>query len=65
MQLEIGVKIKTARQNAGFSQEQVAEALGVSRQTISNWENDEAIPCQSKCKKGASAHTLDGAARVR
>ncbi len=28
-------------------------------------EMDEAIPCQSKCKKGASAHTLDGAARVR
>lgn len=28
-------------------------------------EMDEAIPRQSKCKKGASAHTLDGAARVR
>ena len=44
MELEIGVKIKTARQNAGFSQEQVAEALGVSRQTISNWENEKTYP---------------------
>lgn len=44
MELEIGVKIKTARQDAGFSQEQVAEALGVSRQTISNWENEKTYP---------------------
>lgn len=37
--MDIGSKIKEARMNASFTQEQVAEALGVSRQTISNWEN--------------------------
>lgn len=37
--MEIGTRIKKARLNAGFTQEQSAETLGVSRQTISNWEN--------------------------
>ena len=32
----IGSKIKNARLNANFTQEQVAEVLGVSRQTVSN-----------------------------
>ena len=38
--MDIGSKIKQARINADLTQEQAAEALGVSRQTISNWEND-------------------------
>lgn len=36
--MEIGSKIKNARIQANFTQEQVADALSVSRQTISNWE---------------------------
>ena len=38
--MDIGAKIKTARIQSGLTQEQAAEALGVSRQTISNWENE-------------------------
>ena len=37
--MEIGTIIRKARNEAKLSQEQAAEALGVSRQTISNWEN--------------------------
>lgn len=37
--MEIGTIIRNARNEAELSQEQAAEALGVSRQTISNWEN--------------------------
>ena len=37
--MEIGSKIKIARNKAGYTQERAAEALGVSRQTVSNWEN--------------------------
>lgn len=33
--MEIGSKIKNARIQANFTQEQVADALSVSRQTIS------------------------------
>lgn len=42
--MEIGTKIKNARTRAGLTQETVAEALGVSRQTISNWENGKFYP---------------------
>ena len=44
MLLEIGAKIKAARQNADLTQEQAAEYLGVTRQTISNWENEKTYP---------------------
>ena len=39
--MEIGAKIKEARTRTGLTQEQAAEALGVSRKTISNWENEK------------------------
>ncbi|MCD7844141.1 MAG: helix-turn-helix domain-containing protein [Clostridiales bacterium] len=42
--MDIGLKIKNARINANLTQEQVAEAIGVSRQTISNWENEKTYP---------------------
>jgi len=42
--MDIGIKIKDARIAAQLTQEQVAEALGVSRQTMSNWENNKTYP---------------------
>lgn len=42
--MDIGTKIKDARVVAKLTQEQVADALGVSRQTISNWENGKTYP---------------------
>lgn len=36
-----GEKIYTLREKNGLSQEELAEKLEVSRQTISNWENDK------------------------
>ena len=42
--MNIGTKIKDARIAAHLTQEQVAQALGVSRQTISNWENEKTYP---------------------
>ncbi|MBQ7919441.1 MAG: helix-turn-helix transcriptional regulator [Lachnospiraceae bacterium] len=40
----IGTKIKEARTNKGLTQEQAAETLLVSRQTVSNWENEKSLP---------------------
>ena len=37
--MKIEMKLKDARIQAGLTQEQVAEKIMVSRQTISNWEN--------------------------
>jgi transcriptional regulator with XRE-family HTH domain len=38
------ITLKTLRQGRGLSQEQLAEALGTSRQTISKWESGAALP---------------------
>ena len=40
----LGETIKNRRAAAGYTQEYVAETLGVSRQTISKWETDETLP---------------------
>ena len=42
--MELGEKLRNARKERGLSQEQAAEALGVSRQTISNWETGKTYP---------------------
>ena len=42
--MEIGSKLKEARVQCTMTQEQVAEELQVSRQTISNWENEKSYP---------------------
>ena len=44
MEYDIGSKIKKARLEKKLTQEQIAELLGVSRQTISNWENEKSYP---------------------
>ena len=38
--LRLGNNLAMARKKTGMSQEEVAEKLGVSRQTISKWELD-------------------------
>ena len=42
--MEIGKKLKEARMSSGLTQERVAEEIDVSRQTISNWENEKSYP---------------------
>ncbi len=42
--MEIGKKLKNARLQKGLTQEAVAEKIQVSRQTISNWENERSYP---------------------
>ena len=49
--MSLGSSLYHARKKSGLSQENVAEKLGVSRQTISKWETNETLPDirQSKC----------------
>lgn len=42
--MQLGNHLFQARKKAGLSQEEVAEKLGVSRQTVSKWETDETLP---------------------
>lgn len=47
--MDISNQIKTRREAMGLSQEQLAEKLYVSRQTISNWERDKPIQTCKAC----------------
>lgn len=42
--MTLGEKIKEARKQAGLSQEQLSEKLGVSRSAVAKWETDNGIP---------------------
>ena len=42
--MELGQHIKMQRQEKGYSQEDLANRVYVSRQTISNWENGKSYP---------------------
>ena len=42
--MEVGQKLRERRLELGMKQDQVAEMLGVTRQTISNWENGKSYP---------------------
>ena len=44
MNMLLGEKLKKARKNIGMSQNEVAEELMLSRQTISKWENNVCLP---------------------
>lgn len=42
--INVGQKLQIARNKQGLTQEQIAQQLQVSRQTISNWENNKSYP---------------------
>lgn len=42
--MSMGKRIRQARKHKGFTQEFVAEALGISRQAVFKWEKDQAKP---------------------
>lgn len=59
--MSLGSSLYHARKKSGLSQENVAEKLGVSRQTISKWETDETLPDIRQSKHLATLYhiTLD------
>ena len=48
---DLGETLWRLRERAGLSQEALAEKLGVTRQTVSNWENGRATPDAHKLAK--------------
>ncbi|WP_242745046.1 helix-turn-helix transcriptional regulator [Allobaculum sp. Allo2] len=49
--MTLGSSLFQARKKQGLSQEDVAEKLGVSRQTVSKWETDETVPDLRQAKR--------------
>ena len=60
--MNLGNSLFQARKKSGLSQEDVAEKLGVSRQTVSKWETDETVPDIRQSKRMAVLYhlSLDG-----
>ena len=56
--MSLGNSLFNARKKSGLSQEEVAEKLGVSRQTISKWELDETLPDIRQAKRLAVLYHL-------
>lgn len=50
-----GEKIARLRKGNGLSQEQLAEMLGISRQTVSKWENGTAVPTRENLSRIADS----------
>jgi transcriptional regulator with XRE-family HTH domain len=48
--MALGEKLLDLRKKSGLSQEEVAEKLGVSRQTVSKWETNQTVPELIKAK---------------
>ena len=56
--MNLGNSLFQARKKCGLSQEDVAEKLGVSRQTVSKWETDETVPDIRQSKKMAVLYNV-------
>ncbi len=56
--MQLGNSLFHARKRCGLSQEEVAEKLGVSRQTVSKWETDETVPDIRQAKRMASLYKM-------
>ena len=56
--MNLGNHLFQARKRCGLTQEEVAEKLGVSRQTISKWETDETLPDIRQSKRLALLYRL-------
>ena len=56
--MQLGNNLFNARKKSGLPQEEVAEELGVTRQTVSKWETDETLPDIRQAKRMALLYNL-------
>lgn len=56
----LGEALKTHRMSCNMTQEFVAEAMGVSRQAVSKWENGTSDPSTSNLIKLAKLYGISG-----
>lgn len=54
----IATNLRFLRNRNGLSQEEVAEKIGVSRQSVAKWENGESLPDILKCEALADLYDV-------
>ena len=56
--MNFGKKLLDARKNMNLSQEEVAEKLNITRQTVSKWESNETVPNINQVKLLAKIYKI-------
>ena len=56
--MTLGAKLKSCRTKKKLSQEKVAELVGVSRQAVTKWENDQTVPNSNNLMTLASIYDV-------
>lgn len=54
----VRIKLASARKNADLSQQEVADQLGISRNTISNWERYLTTPTVPQAEQLAALYNI-------
>ncbi len=54
----IATNLRFLRNRHGLSQEEVAEKIGVSRQSVAKWENGDSLPDILKCEALADLYNV-------
>lgn len=54
----IAANLRYLRNRLGLSQEEVAEQIGVSRQSVAKWENGDSLPDIIKCEALADLYNV-------
>lgn len=55
-----GERLKIARENAGLTQQEVAEKIGVTKQTVSNYECNAGVPSGNVFLRLCMLYKIDG-----
>ena len=56
---EFKISLKAARVNANTTQESVSDKLGISRQTLVNYETGKTVPDIATLRKLANLYSID------
>lgn len=55
----MSMTLKAARVNKGLTQEEAAKMIGVSKETIGNWERSKSFPDVNQLKQIEKAYSVD------
>lgn len=58
MEQNIKITVAAARVNAGYTQEQAAKKIGVTKATLINWEKGKSIPQTDKAQIMADLYKI-------
>ena len=58
METKFQISLAAARVNAGLTQEEVARNLGISKNTLINWEKGKSIPRATQMQKMCEIYNI-------